>query len=397
MADIRQYRKEKENMENGGSDYETRLRNHRIRITRTIIIATAVVIFAILILSLIRHKSNYSSYKVEGKMRREESGIAEYISFGDKVVRCSKDGIVAYSYQGDQIWNSTYEINNLSVDYSGSYLAVADLNGNKIHTFNTNGHIADINTALPILQISVSKSGFVVAVVEDKNADYINMYTMDGEKAYTIKKTIGIDGVPLSVSVSEDREKLVAAFTGINGNTLKTSVVFYNFNEVGQNENERVVGGYDYGDTVVGKVEFINASTVVAYAEDKISIYSIKEYPKLVKEIAIDYTIDYVFSGKSNFGVIHKDKESEKNIVEVYNTAGNLVYSEKFDRAYSGYKFSGNNIVVYNDTEFMLISTKGKIKFKDTFEDGITNIIPINDNDEFIYINRDYVRKIKLK
>lgn len=398
MADIRQYRKEKENIEKEHEDdYEKKLREHRIKLTRTILIIMAVAILAVLIISLVRHKSNYTGYKVESRMRREESGFAEYISFGNRIVRCSKDGIAAFSYQGEQLWNSTYEVNNMAVDYSGSYLAVADLNGNKIYTFNSNGYISDINTALPILQISVSKSGYVVAVLEDKNADYINMYTMEGEKAYTIKKTIGIDGIPLSVSVSDDREKLVAAFTGIDGNSFKTSVVFYNFNEVGQNENERVVGGYDYGDVLVGKVEFINSSTVVAYAENKVSVYTIKEYPELVRDIDIDYNIEYIFSGSSYFGLVHRDDNSDKNILEVYNTSGNLIYSEKYDRSFTSYKFSGDNILIYSETECMLITLKGKIKYLDTFEEGISNIIPINGKDEFIYISRDYVNKIKLK
>lgn len=398
MADIRQYRKEKENMEKEhDEDYETRLRAHRIKLTRMVIIITAVVILAILIFSLVKNKSNYTGYKVESQLRREESGHTEYISFGGKIVRCSKDGIAAFSYQGEPLWNSTYEVNNIAVDYSGSYLAVADLKGNKIYTFNSNGYITDINTTLPILQISVSKAGYVAAVLEDKNADYINMYTMAGEKAYTIKKTIGLDGVPLSISVSDDREKLVAAFTGVKGNSFKTSVVFYNFNEVGQNENERVVGGYDYGETLVGKVEFINSTTVVAYAEDKISVYRIKEYPELVKEIAIDYNIEHIFSGNSYFGVVHRDDDTDKNILEIYNTSGNLVYSDKFDRSFTGYKFSGDNILIYGENECILSTLKGRIKYKNTFENGISNIIPINGKDEFIYINRDYVEKIKLK
>ena len=45
----------------------------------------------------------------------------------------------------------------------------------------------------------------------------------------------------------------------------------------------------------------------------------------------------------------------------------------------------------------MLSTLKGKIKYRDTFEEGISNIIPVNGKDEFIYINRDYVNKIKLK
>ena len=40
---------------------------------------------------------------------------------------------------------------------------------------------------------------------------------------------------------------------------MKTNVVFYNFSEVGQNETERVVGGFNhYDSTIVADVNFID-------------------------------------------------------------------------------------------------------------------------------------------
>lgn len=395
MADIRQYRKEKENI--AEDDYETRIRNHRIKLMRMFIVIAAVVIVAILIFSLSRHKTSYSSYKTETSMRRKDSGYSEYISMNDHIVHISRDGISYMTYGGSQVWNYTFEMNNMTVEHSGSYIAVADINGNEIHTYGESGHIADINTSLPILQMCVSKAGYVVVVVEDKNADYIHMYSVKGEKIYTIKKTIGIDGVPISVSVSEDGEKLIAAFTGIEGSLLKTSIVFYNFNEVGQNENERVVGGYDFGTTMVGRVEFINGVTAVAFAEDKICVYNIREYPKLTKEIKIDYEINHIFTSPNAFGVIHKDAESGANKLEIYDSSGELVYGCDIKDSYTNYKFSGANVLMYDDLNCKIITLKGKNVFSHTFENGISNIVPINGKDEFIFIDREYIKKIKLK
>ena len=95
------------------------------------------------------------------------------------------------------------------------------------------------------------------------------MYNQDGSKIYNIKTTVEGDGVPVSMSVSDDGSKLVVAYTAVKGQELATSVVFYNFDEVGQNEVERIVGGYDtYGNQLVSKVEFINSDSYSAVVID---------------------------------------------------------------------------------------------------------------------------------
>lgn len=391
MADIKQYRMEK----NDG--YESRLQKHRAKVMKTIMAAIGVIFVIVIVIIIINNKSTYSSYKVENKIRRDDGGYAEYVPFGNEILRCSKDGIASHSYSGKTLWNSTYEVNEFTMSMSGNNLAVADIGGSKIYTFNTNGMIESINTALPVLQISVSKAGYVAAVLEDKNVEYINMYSMKGEKIYTIKKAIDIDGLPVSISISEDGEKLVAAFTGIKDGNIKSSVVFYNFNEVGQNENERVVGGFDYGSTIVGRVEFLNATTVVAYGENKVSLYHINEYPELIKDIEVDYNIDKVFSGESYIGLVHRDKTEAKDIIEVYNTSGNKIFTKTSDKNYIHYKIADSRIIMYNEKECVIYSTNGKIKFEYTFQDGISSFIPLDKDNEYIYINKDYIRKIKLR
>lgn len=381
MAEMRQYRREKK-------------QNNRIKVG---LIIAAITIVAVIVVCVVKKKTYFESYKTESSFRRNDTGYAEYVYFGNQIVRCSKDGIAAFDDDGQQLWNNTYEVNNMYVNHSGSYLAVADRNGNKVYTFDKSGYVTEINTALPILDMCVSKAGYVVVILEDKNADYINMYSIEGEKIYTIKKTIEIDGLPVSVSVSEDGEKLIAAFTGIDGTEISTSVVFYNFNEVGQNENERVVGGYDYGNKMVGCVRFIDATTAVAFAEDKISIYSIVEYPKLVKEIPVDYEIEYIFTGSSYVGTLHRETDRSNSIMEVYNTSGSLVLREEIEEDYTTYRFSGSNILMYNDKDCRIINTKGKEVFTHNFEDGIIDMIPLSDTKNFLVVDREYIRKIKLK
>ena len=177
--------------------------------------------------------------------------------------------------------------------------------------FDKNGNIGIVDTSLAISQIEVAKQGVVAAVLEDNDANYINLYKTDGTKIYTVKTSLAGDGYPLDISISPDAAKLVASYLYVSGETMKTNVVFYNFSEVGQNETERVVGGFNhYDSTIVADVNFIDENTVAAVGEDVVSIYSIKEYPKLVKEINIDNEIDRVLFGDKYIGLVLKNSES---------------------------------------------------------------------------------------
>ena len=60
---------------------------------------------------------------------------------------------------------------------------------------------------MPILQIEVSDNGKMAAVLDDNNANYINMYDTNGEKIYSVKTTLSGDGYPIDVSISPDAKK----------------------------------------------------------------------------------------------------------------------------------------------------------------------------------------------
>jgi hypothetical protein len=124
--------------------------------------------------------------------------------------------------------------------------AVGDINGSKIYIFNKSGLLGSVDTSLSISQIEVASQGVVAAVLEDNNADYINLYNTDGTKIYSVKTTLSGDGYPLDISISDDATKLMASYLYVSGESMKTNVVFYNFSDVGQNETERVVGGFNH-------------------------------------------------------------------------------------------------------------------------------------------------------
>ena len=285
------------------------------------------------------------------------------------------------------------------VKQCGESVAVGDINGSSIYIFNKEGLLGKVDTSLTISQIEVGSQGVVVAVLEDNTANYINMYNTDGSKIYSVKTTLEGDGYPLDISISEDAKKLISSFGGESGEEMKTNVVFYNFSEVGQNETERVVGGFNhYDNTLVPDVEFVNQTTAVAVGENIISIYNIKEYPTLSKEISVENTIEHVFWGSKYIGLVLDNSENgDLYKMVVYDLSGSIVFQTTFSTQYDSIKFDSDSILMSSSNVFSVMNMYGKLLTTQTVELPIDTVLTTGSRGSYVLINSKYIQNIKLK
>lgn len=394
---VREGSKTKSDNSDKKKDYNARIRRHRakVRALTTLVVFTVAVITVIIV--VVYNIRNYSEYTIESSVRRNDNGYALYFDDSEGYIKCSKDGVFAFSSNGKERWNKTYGVDKIAVDRCGRYFAVADIGNKYIYFFDQNGYISTINTMMPVIKVNVSSQGYVAAILDGETANYIDMYDKEGNRMYTIKTTPESDGIPTDIGVSLDGRKLAVAFTSIKGVDIETSVVFYNFGEVGQSESERIVGGFDfYENQLVGDVEFINQNTVIAVAEDVISFFTIKEYPKLIENVEIEYEIEQLFYSASSVGYVYTNDNNEKMLC-VYNADAKKKFTKKIDNKYTSFEFTAKGIIMYGDDSFMLISEKGKEKYTDQFETEISQIIPLDRNEDYLFITAEKLQKIKFK
>lgn len=375
-----------------------KIRRHRIRV----VVLAAVIVLALLaiIYLIVRVMDNrkYSSYTITNSINRDDIESSQYVEFGEGYVRYSNDGISYYKKNGKVLWNQTYSMQNPRITSNGKSIAVADIDGSKAYSFNEDGLVGKVDTSMPILQIEVSSNGKIAAVLEDSYANYINMYDTNGEKIYSVKTTLSGDGFPIDISISSDAKKLAASFIKVNGDEIKTNLVFYNFSDVGKNETERVVGGFNYDDVLVGNVRFINDTTVAVVGEHVIDIYKIKEYPSLEHSVKIDNEIEKVFYSDQYIGVVLDNSDSgDLYKLDVYNTSGKEIFNTTYGVQYTNVQFDGKRIVLSNDASFAVMNMSGKMLADMQFDMPVTNVLTTGNKGEYILINSKYIQTIKLK
>lgn len=296
-------------------------RNRIIAAIIVVILIAGVVVYAI----DSQINRNYNGYQVEKKFDRKDSNTVKYIDYNGRILKYSRDGISELDDSGKVVWTSTYDMKNPSVAFCGNYVAVADIAGKEICVYNrTNStDIKKINVVLPIVKIDIAEQGVVAVVLEDSDSNQINIYdpyNISEQLLVSIPTNVETDGFPVDISISDDGERLVTNFINISNGQAKTSINFYNFNEVGKNSVNRIVGVRDFKQTIVAKTTFLNNDTVCAYTENGFSLYSMKEIPKDIYEETFDKAIKSVFSNDQYIGII---LENEKNVENHYNTDSN--------------------------------------------------------------------------
>lgn len=377
--------------------YEVRKKKYKQRVA--IITITGVLLSLIVGTFIIKQilDKNYTTYEVIHSTKRQDSSSANYVSYGSGVVRYSRDGAMAFSSDGTMLWNGTYEMKDPIIDVCENYVVIADRGYKTLQIYNGKGGVSNISVLYNIKKVEVANQGVVAVLMEGKGRDYIELYKEDGTFLVDIATTNSRDGYPLDISLSSDGRKLVTSYTAITNGVLQSKVTFYNFGEVGKNYIDQLVGSFDYGQTLVPDVQFVTNNRVIAFGDNKFSVYRIDETPSLVFESTLESEIKSIMYSENYIGfVLNKLEGEEAHQLIIYDLEGNILSKLNGNFTYNKISISGDEVIMVSDTSCTLITVDGDKKFEYSFDKNINGIYPVNNKDEYILIDEVNMDKIKL-
>lgn len=368
---------------------------------RKAVIISVILIVAIIVVayvSISREKNRvFETFEVKSSVEIEGNIDTNYMKFADGMIGYTADGISYYA-EGREIFNKAFSIISPIVSVSDEYVVISEKKSSEINLIDKNGTLSKITSTYQVVGLDVSNNGVVAAVLDDGTANYIEFYDKSGSRLVSGRTVLEGDGYPIDISISGDSTRLVSSYLAISEGTAQSKVVFYNYSSVGENEVDRIVGGFNqYKDTIVPEVRFINDNTVVAMGDNMFSIYNIKQKPKLVHEQKFAAKIQSVFFSEKNIGIVFVSNESAySQILKVYDIEGEAVFSKTLDFKYNDIAFVGNNVVMYDEAMCRMYSFTGKERFNYTFEKKINALIPLKDN-LFVIAGDTAIEEIRLK
>ena len=360
--------------------YQERLSKHRSAAIRRAMMTVVAVVAVATLCFFYMEKRSYHNYKILSASEQEDVVATNYAEMSGKILRYSPDGASLVSDTMDAYWSTLYEMQNPVADVRDDRAVIADQDGTLLEMFDKDGETGSVTTSYNIIKARVSSSGMVAAILDGGDATWINFYGSDGTLIAENQTKIEDPGYPLDVAVS-DNGVMMVTFQYVDGSKTTSYVAFYNYGDVGQNEDDRIVSGYTYENVVIPQVECINESQYIALRDDGFSTYQGSQIPKESKTINVKQEIVSTFFSDDRIGLVFKNNNKDDlYTMEVYNMSGQLKFRKNFNVPYTTIKMSGDNIIMYNSSQICVMNSRGVQKYMGSVDGTIRDFFKIGWN-----------------
>lgn len=403
MSNVRDYLKEREKRLGVSQpvNYKDKIKSHKLTILyRAALVIVLIAAVAVFLVVQWKNKVFSESVVVSSTPVTIVQG-AMVENLGGNILLYSKDGASCIDAKGNALWNQTFEMQEPMLSVCNNVAAIGDYNGRTVYVVSSTGQLGTVNTNLPIRKICVSQNGVVAAVLDDAEVTRILLYN-GNENTDTsivdIKATMDKSGYPMSLSLSPNGKLLAISYLHVNSGEMKSSVAFFNFGEVGKNESDNYVSGYDYPDTVIPYVQFMNNSAAFAVSDDRIVFFEGGEKPANKATTLLNEEVQGIYYNEDYVGLVFHNQTGESAYrLDVYNTAGTKIHSQLFDMEYTDIIFSRDQVIIYNDMDCKICNMSGVDKFTGTFEKPSSLLVPTSSNYKYVSVTSNSVDVIELK
>lgn len=380
-------------------EYKQKIREHRLKILKRTLV-TALIVFVIIAgLFLFLALRHYEDFDVNSTVERSDTAATIFEEFQGNILKYSNDGALYTDTYNERIWNQTYEMAKPTIDMCEDYLVIYDKKGTQIYIMTSQGLVSNIETTMTIEQVSIAAQGTVAVLMGDQSNSYLVVYDKNGQELVN-GAIYGEDGgYPIAIALSNDAIKLAVSMLDINDGSVKTTIAFYNFGSVGENEIDRIVSANSFSDMVIPQLDFVSDDRMVAYGDSEIAIFEGTQKPKLAQEIPLTGEAKSIFNNNKYVGVVYSNNDEKlTHHVAVYDMHGFTVMEKDFSQEYTEIGFLSNNeVCILNNHSCDIYTVRGIYKFHYDFDEELYKVISGGTGLNYTIILENSTEKVRLK
>ncbi|MCI8993806.1 MAG: hypothetical protein HFG80_14020 [Eubacterium sp.] len=402
---------------------EKKIKKHRRRIRNIIlfiIIACAATLLGLFV--FFKYKTYYG-YKVLYTTERTDAAATKFVRFNGNMVKYSNDGASYIDFSNHLFWNQTYEMQNPRVDVCGNYLTIYDKDGTGIYIMDETGVKGSMETTRPIGQVHIAEQGTIAVLTTETSSCHIQLYDKTGKALAKGEIHIQNSGYPLDIALSDDAQKMAVAMLDVTDGKVKTTIGFYNFGSVGQNEVDNIVGSYSYSGTFIPRIEFVANDRLYAFGDNQLLIFEGTQKPEESAKVSVKKEIRSIFFNADYLGTITENeqienitmpteaesisdvqasqkRESENGVyrINIYDHNGKQIMSRNFDLNYSSAEFLENGeICIYNKEECEIFTIGGTKKFDGRLKDDLQKVFSGKGIRDYTFVLSGKTQKVLLQ
>lgn len=380
-------------------ELEQKIRRHRRQTFRYVVLAVFVFFLLIVGIQLWLSLRTYTSYEIQNTAERMESASAEFESFLGNIVEYNNDGIVYRGSDNELIWNQSFEMTTPILTTCGDYLAIYDRGGTSIYIMSENGLVRKIETSTPINRVCIANQGTVAVLMKEDNISYVRLYDRKGNELASGKFFEEKGSFPIDIALSSDAQKLAMDMLDVTQGTVCSTISFYNFGSVGQNEIDNIVGTYSYDDTFISEIKYVGEDRMLAISDSGLIIFEGSQKPAPKKEVEFEQEIQSLFHNGKYVGIVYSNQDQSNSWhIKVYDLNGNTVMENDTELSYNQIEFLDNNeICVRDDYSCELFTIHSIRKFSYTFDREVYKILSGSDRQSYTFVLNGEVEEVRLQ
>ncbi len=355
----------------------------------------------IVLLVLIYNLRSYKSYTEKSSFQRGDATETNYLDYQGNLLKYSKDGAFYTKYNGDLIWNYTYEMSNPQIDICGKYILIYDKKGSQAAILTNNGFIKSIKISRPIVEAGISKQGIVGVLSQEQSTGYIQLYDNTGKTLASGELHMENNGYPLAMDISDDGKRMAVSQLDMNGGDVKSTVAFYNFGKSGRNKIDNIMAQYSFANQIIPEIRFLENSKVIAFGDSELVLFDNDDKASISKEIFVEGEIKNIFYNNKYFGTIcntTNEKGGAESEMRLYSQNGIKKYTKVVDRSYTRVAMLHKGEVwLTNGKDAAIYTVHGIKKFAYSFEAGIYKIIAGDSGRRYYFVTEDKIENVFIK
>jgi len=374
-----------------------KIRAHKRKTTIVLLVLVLLIALALVGYYFYCKDKNYTDYMVKSRVERND-GTCTYEKLGHYILKYDNDGVSCRDFSNNGIWNQAYEMQNPFCDINGNYGIVADREGTKAFIFDTSGTTGSISTTANIEQISMSAQGTCALLLEESGTSYLQLYNKKGEALASGAIHLKNGSYPLNICISENGTKLGVAMMDISNGDVATTIAFYNFGSVGQNEIDNIVGSYTYEGKLIPEIFFASDDKMVAIGDDEMIVYTGSQRPEEKIRTQLSGEIARVFHDDKYVGMIYEYDDKEDCALNVMTFEGEEILKRDIDSNFKQIYFLENHEVCQlGEANAYIYTLKGDLKFFYSFDDAVYKIFYKGGLRNYSFVLKDFTEHVILK
>lgn len=380
-------------------EIDQQIRKHRRKVFRRVVMVLFLVALVFAGVQLWGALRSYDSYEIRNRIERQDSGSAKYETFLGKTVEYNNDGIVYRDTDNELIWNQSFEMSKPMLSICEGYLAVYDQGGTSIYIMTTGGLAKKIETSTPINTVCVAEQGTVAVLMKENTVSTVCLYDRKGNELAKGEFYAEKGSFPVDIALSYDAQKLAVDMLDVKEGKVGSTITFYNFGSVGQNEIDNNVGTYSYEDIFISEIAYVASDRMVAIADSGFLVFEGAQKPALKRKVDFEKEVQSVFYNKKYVGVTYASEKSEGGWhIKVYDFSGNTAMENDTALSYNRIEFLDHNEVCVRDEYSCEIYTIHSIrKFAYTFDQPLYKILSGTDTQSYTFVLGGETDEVRLR